>query len=78
LGYSAPELENLLINAPTEFGRIGAKIPIEQVCLSCQRNIVLSHNPLIRRPGGIILANNFVDNALFANEFENWLKEVDI
>jgi len=67
-------LENLLVNAMAQVGRIEAKIQIEQVSLSFQRSIFAFHRPLIRCSGGIILANDLVANVLFVDEFECFLQ----
>ena len=78
MAYRAPKESNVLVDATTELNRIEVKILIEQVSLSWKRNIVSFQNSLIGCSSGIILPNDLVANVLFADEFENGLKEVDI
>ena len=78
MAYRAPKESNVLVDATTELNRIEVQILIEQVSLSWKRNIVSFQNSLIGCSSGIILPNDLVANVLFADEFENGLKEVDI
>ena len=78
MAYRAPKLGNVLVNATAEFNGVEAQILIEQFCFFSQRDIVSFQNSLIGCSGGIILANDFAANVLFADEFEDGLKEVDI
>ena len=71
-------MKDFLVNAAAEFSRIEGQIQMEQVCFSGEWDVVSFQQPLIRGSGGIILANELVGNPLFAAEFENGLKEVDI
>jgi len=71
-------LEEFLVNTATKLGGVETKIGIEELRFLGQRNIFAFHHALIRGFGSIILANDFVANAFFGNEFEDGLEEVDI
>ena len=78
IGLLAMALKELGVNAATQFSRIETKVDMDQASFSCQRNIFAFQHALIGGSSGIILANDFVANMLFADQFEDGLKEVDI
>ena len=78
LPRNLPKLGNFLVNPPPQFSRIELDIYVHDPGFGFQSNVFAFEDTLVGCLGRIIPFAGLVANAFFGNQFQGWLKEVDV
>ena len=73
-----PKFGGFLVNAATKLNRMELDIQVHEPRFGFQRNVFAFKNTLVRRLGCILPFEGLVVQAFLGNQFERWLKEIDV
>jgi hypothetical protein len=73
-----PKFGGFLVNPTTNFSRIELDIQVHEPCFGIYRNVLAFKDTLVRCLGCIIPFDGLVANPFLGNQFERWLKEIDV